>query len=112
APVPRAIGDDEAKIANLRTINTRPVDLVEDTAADGQPDARTAQRRADAVFRATCPGRINARCARCAHGPTSIAIGPAVHMCHLVRRIVPDAFAPLIRRTENPKLQWRLLRSV
>jgi len=61
-PEPAAVGDDEAEIANLRNVDARIVDLVDDPAAYGEPQPRAAERAADDVLGTAAPGGREARC--------------------------------------------------
>src|SRR6516164_534962 len=56
-PEARAIADEKTEIADLRDVDTRIVDLVNDAAADGEPQPRRAERAADHVLVAAAPGR-------------------------------------------------------
>ena len=61
----RAVGDDQAEVANAGLIDSRVVDFIEDAVADGEPDpARVGQSRADPALRARRPARRNPRPAR------------------------------------------------
>ena len=64
-PETGAVGDDEAEIADLRQVDSRVVDLVDDPAADREPQARGAQRAADDFLGAAAPGRRQSGSTRC-----------------------------------------------
>ena len=56
APEAGVVRDDEAEVADLRPVDARPVDLVEDAVADREPDAAGEVRRPDGVLLAARPG--------------------------------------------------------
>ena len=56
-PEARTVGDDETEVADLRQVNARVIDLVDDAAADGEPQARVTERAADHFLGAAAPGR-------------------------------------------------------
>jgi hypothetical protein len=58
-PEPARPGDDEAEIADLRDVDARPVDLVDDAEAGREPQPGGAQRGADHILGAARPGRRN-----------------------------------------------------
>ena len=56
----RAVGDDQAEVANAGLIDARVIDLVENAVADGEPDAaRVGEGRADAALGARGPARLD-----------------------------------------------------
>ena len=57
---PSPVGHDEAEIANLRNVDARVVHLVEDAAADREPEPRAARGAADHLLGAAAPGRRQA----------------------------------------------------
>ena len=52
-----AVADDETEVADLRDVKARVIDLVDDSAADGEPQARVTERAADHFLGAAAPGR-------------------------------------------------------
>ncbi len=58
------VGDDEAEIADLRDVDPRVVDLVDDPEPDREPHPRGAYGAADHVLGAAGPGRRDSRVAR------------------------------------------------
>src|SRR5204863_103080 len=60
-PEAAVVGDDEAEIADLRNIDARIIDFVDDAEAEREPQLRHADRAADHVFRAARPGWPSAR---------------------------------------------------
>ncbi len=66
-PEPLTVGDDEAKVADLRNVGSRKVDLVQDSMADREPHASGPERAADNVLGAARPGRRNAGIAEGVH---------------------------------------------
>src|SRR5260370_25806239 len=56
-PEARTVADDETEVADLRDVNARVIDLVDDAAPDGEPQARVTQRAADHFLGAAAPGR-------------------------------------------------------
>ena len=60
-PEPAPVRDDEAEIPDLRNVDTRMVDLVEDAAADREPESRRTERAADHFLGAAGPGGRQAR---------------------------------------------------
>src|SRR6185312_6780751 len=63
-PESLSIGDDDAEIADLRKIDARMIDLVEDAAADREPEPRGTERAADHLLGAARPGGRQAGRAR------------------------------------------------
>src|SRR5271163_4639 len=63
-PEALAVGHDEAEVADLRDIDPRVVDLVQNAAADREPQARTIRRAAHHLLVARAPGRLQAGAAR------------------------------------------------
>ena len=55
APEACVVGHDESEIADLGPVHPRPVDLVEDPMADGEPDTARDRGGANGVFGATRP---------------------------------------------------------
>ena len=55
-PEAAPVGDDDAEIADLRNVDARIVNLVEDAAADGEPESRRTERAADHLLGAAGPG--------------------------------------------------------
>src|SRR5262249_48119525 len=53
-----AISDDEAEIADLRNVDPRVIDLVDDAEAEREPEPRYAQRATYHVLGAAGPGGI------------------------------------------------------
>ena len=71
-PEARAVADDETQVADLRDVNARVIDLVDDAAADGEPQARVTERAADHFLGAAAPGRRQSGRSRSrAHRPTA-----------------------------------------
>src|SRR3954468_20450334 len=60
-PEPVWSGDDKAEIADLRDIDPRIIDLVDDAKSEREPQPRRPERAADDILRAARPGRRNAR---------------------------------------------------
>src|SRR6185437_12204536 len=56
-----AVRNQKAQVANLRGIDARVIDLVEDAAPDREPNARRAERAADHLLRTAAPGGGNTR---------------------------------------------------
>jgi hypothetical protein len=56
-----AIGDDEPEIADLRNVDPRVIDLVDDAEPDREPQPRDAERAPHHVFGAAGPGRWDPR---------------------------------------------------
>ncbi len=63
-PEPFAVGDDEAEVANLRDVDPRVIDLVDDPEAQGEPHPGRADGAADHVLGAAGPGRRDPGMAR------------------------------------------------
>ena len=59
-----AVADDKAEVANLRDVNPRVVDFVDDAEAEREPQPRGPERAADHVLGAARPGRRNSGSAR------------------------------------------------
>src|SRR5580693_299071 len=59
-----AIAHDEAEVADLRNVYARIVDLVEDAAANGEPEPRSSRGAADHLLIAGAPARLQAGAAR------------------------------------------------
>ena len=83
-PEALAIGNDEAEIADLRNVDARMVDLVNDPAADREPHARGTERTAHDLLGAARPGRRNA-------GRAGRLRGERFGHCVTLRRRVPGA---------------------
>ncbi len=66
-PEPLIVGDDKAEVTNLRVVDVRPVDFVENSMADRDPDSGRTHSRAHAVFITTGPGGGNSRLPRRIH---------------------------------------------
>src|SRR5205085_8415466 len=64
-PKPLTIGDNEAEIADLRNVDPRVIDFVDDAKAEREPQPRRAQCAAHHVLGAACPSRRNPGSARC-----------------------------------------------
>lgn len=71
---PRAVRHDDTEIAQLRNIDTRIVDLVEDAAPHGEPDLRRTQAGAHHLFGALAPVGGKPRCARGLVGDVHVPI--------------------------------------
>ncbi len=56
-PEPFAVTDDETHVADLRDVDTRVIDLVENSPANGEPQPRGAERAADHFLGAAAPRR-------------------------------------------------------
>ena len=63
-PEPLAVRHDETEVADLRDVDTRVIDLVDDSAADGEPDSGGAERATHDFLGAVRPRRVDARHAR------------------------------------------------
>src|SRR5205807_1995852 len=60
-PEPARPGDDEAEVADLRDVDPRVVDLVDDAEAEGEPQPRRTQRGADHILGTARPARRSPR---------------------------------------------------
>ncbi len=108
-PETRAIAHEKTEIADLRDIDARIVDLVDDPAADGEPQSRGAERAADHVLVAAAPGRYEspgapgasliAACGRDAEGRGRRCDHPGVRGSHNRRPPVMKAWLLPPRRT-------------
>ena len=63
-PEPTPVGDQKAEIADLRNIDARVVHLIDDAAADREPEPRHPERATDHFFVAARPGRRYSGAAR------------------------------------------------
>ncbi len=60
-PETRIVCNDESQVTNLRQVDAREIDLVDDTVANSKPEATGAERRTDYVFGARRPRGADSR---------------------------------------------------
>src|SRR5581483_3201034 len=95
-PESLAVGDDESEIADLRAVHPRIVDFVHDPEADGEPDARSAERTAHHVLGAAGPGWGDARV------PGRMSVGPLqAHGSAIIHPATPAALPSFNRLTSG-----------
>ncbi len=95
-PEPRAVANDEPEVADLRQVDARVVDLVDDAAADGEPQARGPERAADHLLGAAAPGGRQSRSSRRrahlrAAGRSPGACAPPMSIARIALGVLPRA---------------------